>query len=171
MWVIDQRVAVGLKSHDGLFWSITLITAIQSPIQDLCGGQEDASKVTAKVEPGSLCLWKTQIVDWNWTLHTFKGSWSAFTKIKKNGIQQRLSKVLSFCCYHVVSFHISPLCKKICSLEPQFGAVIKQKIFSLPHSRFFHLNNYEHLSFLSFPVSLATCKDTPKKQCQATPSL
>lgn len=134
MGIIDHREVVGLKSHNGLCWNITLITFIQGPIQDLCVAQEDASKVIEKVEPGSLCLRRTQMVEWNWTLHAFKGSWSAFTKIKKKGIQQRLSKVQSFCCYHVVSFHISLLCNKVCSLEPQFGPVTKQKIFSLPHS-------------------------------------
>ena len=132
--IIDHREVVGLKSHDGLCWNITLIMAIQSSIQDLCVGQEDASKVIEKVGPGCLCLQRIQMVDWNWTLHAFKGSWSAFTKIKKKGIQQRLSKVQSFCCYHVVSFHISPLRNEVCSLETQFGPVTKQKIFSLPHS-------------------------------------
>lgn len=57
-----------------------------------------------------------------------------FHQDQEKRIQQRLSKVQSFCCYHAVSFHISPLCDKVCSLEPQFGPVTKWKIFSLPPS-------------------------------------
>lgn len=47
----------------------------------------------------------------------------------------------------------------------------RKYLASLMHLRFFHLNHDKYLSFISFPVSLATCKDTPEKQCQATPSV
>lgn len=86
----------------------------------------------------------------------------------------KLSKAQSFCCYHVVYFHISLLCNKVCSLELQFGLVTKQKMFSLLHSSEILSSEQLRVSFfylLSSFLSNMQCKNSPEKQCQATPSV
>lgn len=95
-----------------------------------------------------LCLRRIQMVDLNWTLHMHsKAADLLLPRLRKKRMQQRLSKVQFFCCYHVVSFHISPLCNEVCSLETQFGPVTKQKIFSLPHSSEILLSEQLRASF------------------------
>lgn len=155
-----------LKYHDGLCWNIALITAIQVPIQDFWEEAGAGRCKQGNTEGGARLSLSSKAQWWTATGHCMhsKSAYLLLPRSRKKGMQQRPSKLQSSGCYHGVSFHISPLCDEVCSYSHSLALWLQRKyLASLIHLRVCHLNNYEHLSFISSAVSLATCKDTPEK--------